>query len=104
MAFFYCSFLSVYFPSVTTIGEWAFYACLYLISIDFPSVTAIGDHAFAFCYTISTVSFGTELKEPTEIVFGRGAFGGGQFPHLSPNIALTLGEYVLPEPDLEAMT
>jgi hypothetical protein len=42
--------------SVTSIGDWAFYACTSLTSIEIPnSVTSIGNLAFYCCYSLTSI-------------------------------------------------
>jgi len=74
--------------------------------VELPIVTTIEDVAFIGCYKLTSVVLGTNFDTPTEIKFGNGVFGG-RLPDeqvLTPNIHLTLGDYVLPPPDLDAMT
>ena len=43
--------------SVTSIGEWAFFSCLYLSSVTIPnSVTSIGEYAFSNCQLLTSVT------------------------------------------------
>ena len=56
-AFYYCNALtSVSMPSVTTIGDDAFAGCHALLSVSMPSVTTIGEFAFSFCESLTSVS------------------------------------------------
>ena len=100
------SLMSVNFPSLTTIGEWAFVYCTGLISATFPIAQTVGDYAFYACNELLTsLSFGTDFTTPTEIKFGQNVFQkvyGNDI--LTEKIYLTLGENVLPKPNLEEMT
>jgi len=102
-AFNNCSGLtSIVFPNVISIKHSAFSYCSNLISINFPRVTAIESYAFYFCYSLTSANFGTYFFMPTEIDFGHCLFGINN--DLTEQIDLTLGEYVLPSPDLDANT
>ena len=100
------SLISVEFPVATTIGEWAFCYCTSLISANFPVVETVGDYAFYACNTLLTsLSFGTGFTVPTEIKFGENVFSKVYVNDiLTEKIYLTLGENVLPIPDLVANT
>ncbi len=57
-------------PSVTEIGEWAFFGCSSLTSISIPpSVMKIGDSAFYGCNNLASISIPPSVKE-----IGRSAF------------------------------
>ncbi|MEE0689881.1 MAG: leucine-rich repeat domain-containing protein, partial [Bacteroidaceae bacterium] len=57
-------------PSVTEIGEWAFFGCSSLTSISIPpSVMKIGDSAFFGCNNLASISIPPLVKE-----IGRSAF------------------------------
>jgi len=89
---------NIYFPLVETIENTAFMECYNLASVDFPLATTIKDGAFWYCKNLVSVSFGTDFEKETEINFGRNVFLSVE----TKNIDLTLGNYVLPEPDLDA--
>lgn len=103
LAFQYSTLVSADFPNVTTIGGNAFIMCGHLTSVNLPVVTKIG-FAFYDCPILTSVSFGTGFTEPTTIDFGINVFGAGSPYPLNGTstlkIDLTLGEYVLPKPDL----
>jgi hypothetical protein len=103
LAFQYSTLVSADFPKATTIGGNAFIMCGSLKSVNLPVVTKIG-FAFYDCPMLTSVSFGTGFTEPTTIDFGINVFGSASpFPlngTSTLNIDLTLGEYVLPKPDL----
>jgi len=63
-------------------------------------VTNVGNHAFSWCKYLVSVSFGIGFEAETEIKFVEDVFEAVQ----TKNIDLTLGEYVLPKPDLTANT
>jgi len=96
--------ISVDFPSVRTIGHSAFSTCLNLISANFPLVQTIENFAFYRCNSLASISFGTGFTEPTEIIFRARVFlHDNVFSTVrTQNIDLTLGEYVLPKPNLSA--
>ena len=96
------SLTSVDFPKVTTVGGMAFVNCDNIISINLPVVTKINSNAFLLGRDNNSisVSIGTGLEKETEIEFGIGVFDN----KITPNADLTLGEFVLPLPDLEANT
>ena len=97
LAFYACSSLvSVDFPEVKTIGSTAFRNCVNLTSINFPKITTLGDSVFRNCTQLVSVNFETE----SEVKFGLNVFLGVP----TQNIELTLGENVLPLPDLDANT
>jgi hypothetical protein len=101
------SLVSLNFPLVESIEQNAFFDCVSLESIDFPLVTNIGASAFWNCSSLVSVSFGTGFEEQTEINFGYAVFTAySSQDHLNTpiNSDLILGKYVLPEPDLDAMT
>jgi len=103
-AFWDCEKLnSVDFPKVTSIGIYAFSGCHKLTTIDFPKVTNIGSGAFENCSSLTSVSFGTNFTLSTKISGG----STGDFFHRNIfygvptwNVDLTLGDKVLPKPDL----
>ena len=70
MAFYDCIYLStVDIPnSVTSIGSKAFYGCQSFSSVDMPSVESIGSEAFHSCFSLSSVSM------PVVTSLGDGAF------------------------------
>ena len=56
-AFYDCdALLSVSMPSVTTIGNWAFGYCSSLTSVEMPKATTIGGYAFGWCYDLTSVT------------------------------------------------
>ena len=65
-----------------------------------PGVTNLGNQMFTGCPMLSNVMIGTAFKTETEIVFGDDTFEGLEFPSITPNIDLILGEFVLPLPDI----
>jgi len=85
-----------------TLGTSSFNYCWQLTEIDFPLVTTIGQNAFLWCLGLRTASFGTGFETETEIMFEPYVFNNSDT--LTKNIDLTLGEYVLPKPDLNANT
>jgi len=103
LAFQYSALVSADFPNVTTIGGNAFIMCHSLKSVNLPLVTKI-EFAFFDCPMLTSVSLGTGFTEPTTIDFGINVFGSASpFPLNGTStlkIDLTLGKYVLPEPDL----
>ena len=104
-AFSTCSgLISVDFPLVQTIGHSAFSTCLNLTSVKFPLVQTVENYAFYRCNSLVSVSFGTAFEEETEIIFKARVFLGDNIASTirTENIDLTLGKYVLPEPNLLA--
>ena len=104
-AFSTCSgLISVDFPLVETIGHSAFSTCLNLTSVIFPLVQTVENFAFYRCNSLVSVSFGTAFEEETEIKFKARVFLGDNLGSTirTENIDLTLGRYVLPEPNLSA--
>ena len=72
-AFFECVYLkSVNIPdSVTEIDEYAFHSCNSLANIEIPdSVEVIGDGAFRFCRNLSQIKIGKGLTSLGNYVFG----------------------------------
>ena len=68
-AFFSCDSLrSVSMPSVTTLGNAAFYSCDNLALAEMPRVTMVGDSAFLFCRNLKSVSM------PSVVTIGKYAF------------------------------
>ena len=68
--FYMCDALtSVYMPSVTTIGDWAF-GCRALTSVSMPQVTTIGECVF---YNLDSL---TSVSMPAVITIGEYAFSG----------------------------
>ena len=58
-------------PSVTTIGDYAFYYCSALTSVSMPSVKTIGDDSFYYCNAL------TSLDIPASVTtIGKYAFSG----------------------------
>ena len=56
-AFYACeSMTSVNMPSVTNIGNNAFQYCLSMTSVNMPSVTSIDSRAFQYCYVLTSVN------------------------------------------------
>ena len=97
---------SAIFPKVWMVRAGAFMNCADLISVELPIVTIIEDVAFIGCYNLTSVVLGTGFDTPTEIKFWNGVFGG-RSPNetvLTPNIDLTLGDYVWPLPNLTNRT
>ena len=96
------SLISVNAPLVRTVGNTAF-AFSGIITLDFPILISVEFAAFIGCERLTSVSFGTGFTEPTTIKFENAVFGvdddANLKPILTPNIELTLGEYVLPKPD-----
>jgi len=104
-AFMYCRKLeAINMPEVTEIGVAAFSDCSSLVAVNFPVVTSIGEFSFTDCEKLTTVSLGTGFTESTMIIMLIDAFKrkflGFRGDHLTPNINLTLGEYVLPKANL----
>jgi len=98
----YCTKLvSASFPNATYIGWQTFKDCSGLITADFPVLERI-DHGSNFegCVSLSTISFGTNFKELTEIQFTSPACEFGCNSDITKNVDLILGELVLPLPDL----
>jgi hypothetical protein len=62
------SLSSVSFPTASSIGNYAFYSCTSLNSINFPMVSSIGNYAFMYCSSLLTVSL------PKATIIGDGAF------------------------------
>ena len=62
-AFFNCTGLkSVNLPLVTTIGDYAFHCCSALVTIDLPLVTSIGDCAFDCCSALNSIKLTRDLS------------------------------------------
>ena len=56
--------------SVTSIGDFAFYACSGLMSMTIPnSVTSIGDYAFRFCTGLTSVTIGNSVASIGDYAF-----------------------------------
>ena len=78
------------------------------MNVDFPHITYIGSGgpqsedqtAFYNCPGLRNISFGTAHTTPTNISFGYAVFSTG----MTNDIDLTLGEFVLPAPNLNAKT
>ena len=104
------SLISVSFPNVKVIENDAFSQCSSLESVSFPNVIFIGDRAFGLTYSLNSVSLGTAHTYPTIIDFlfedheDLKYFIQPFVINNTPNIKLTLGEYVLPLPDIENKT
>lgn len=49
--------ISIYCPSVTTIGSYTFYNCFSLVTISFPECTTINNYAFQQCSNLTIASF-----------------------------------------------
>ncbi len=61
----------LYFPNVTSIGQYAFNACKVIQSAMFGAVTSIGAHAFDACWKLQSV----ELADPSALTtLGQCAF------------------------------
>jgi hypothetical protein len=90
--------VSVDMPLVIKIKNNAFEVCNKLTTINFPLVNEIEKFAFKSCYALTSVSFGTGFTEPTEIKFDEYVFH--YYLYITPYINLTLGEFVLPKPNL----
>ena len=77
--------------SVTSIGEYAFYACHPLTSITIPnSVMSIGDYAFQYCNSLTSINIPNSVTS-----IGRGAFDAC-YPLTSitiPNSVTSIGDY-----------
>ena len=77
--------------SVTSIGEYAFYACHPLTSITIPnSVMSIGDYAFQYCSSLTSINIPNSVTS-----IGRGAFDACH-PLTSitiPNSVTSIGDY-----------
>ena len=77
--------------SVTSIGEYAFYACHPLTSITIPnSVMSIGDYAFQYCQSLTSINIPNSVTS-----IGRGAFDACH-PLTSitiPNSVTSIGDY-----------
>ena len=71
--------------SVTTIGDYAFYACTGLTSITIPDgVTTIGDYAFWYCTNLTSVTIGDSVT----------TIGGSAFEHCTNLTSVTIGDSV----------
>jgi len=100
-AFYSCTnLISVDLPLVTTINIWAFDNCISLETVNFPLATTIKNESFGRCISLTSINFGTGFETETEIKFNMNVF----FNAKTENVDLTLGENVLPLPDLDAMT
>ena len=56
-AFYACiNLTSVDLPNATSIGEKAFYSCAALTSINLPNVTSIGEYAFGNCTALTSIN------------------------------------------------
>ena len=103
LAFQYSTLVSADFPNVKMIGTNAFIMCPSLKSVNFPLVTKIG-FAFFDCPMLTSASFGTSFREYTAIDFDINVFGSvttSTFNRTSTlKIDLTLGEFVLPKPNM----
>ena len=77
--------------SVTSIGEYAFYACHPLTSITIPnSVTSIGDYAFSGCYSLTSITIPNSVTS-----IGHSAFSGcSSLTSITiPNSVTSIGDY-----------
>ena len=89
-------------PNVKKIGNNAFRYCSNLTSVNFPLIAFIGENAFYNCQKLVSATFGIGFTYPTTINFGTDTFE--RYDSLTKNIDLTLGENVLPKPNLTAKT
>jgi len=93
--------------AVKSIAQQAFFNCRSMQSILLPRIQNIGMSAFSHCYGLTSITIGSDFEEETEVEFGFSVFGivnNAQIPSVTPNIDLILCEYVLPAPNMEAMT
>jgi len=73
--------------------------------MTFPLVSKVGNQAFVGNHKLEYVTFGTGFTEETEIEFGINVFSrNNDFTHTTNNITLTLGEQVLPIPNVAKNT
>ena len=63
-------------------------------------VRKVGIQAFVLSENIKSVSFGTGFTEETRIEFGINVFSWYNGVPVTINMDLTLGEFVLPKPNL----
>ena len=71
--------------TVTAIGNYAFYSCLYLRNVTIPqSVTSIGDHAFELCRCLTSVT----IKDAATSI------GDSAFQRCEELETLKLGEHI----------
>ena len=83
-------------PSLTTIGDYAFYACTNLYHVTIPNkVTKIGQRSFGFCSNLKTIAFlNEEMVDPAGInqtingmSFDNGTNGPpSMFPNIDVNV------------------
>ena len=92
------SLVSADFPSlIITEGGGSFAICTSLVFINLPSIRTLSWGNFSNrCENIVSANFGTGFNSEREIKFGRNVFSAD----ITKNIELTLGDYVLPAPDL----
>ena len=89
-------------PKTKLIGNGSFHKNINLKSCNFSQLEIVEWGIFIGCTNLTTVTIGTAFEEETSVYLGRAVFGGmhqSVSPILTPNIDLTLGEYVLPKPD-----
>ncbi|MBE6633080.1 MAG: hypothetical protein E7620_01915 [Ruminococcaceae bacterium] len=68
-AFSGASFTTIYAPNLRSIGESAFYGCIYLTEIDLSKATSVSSTAFAFCENLKRVTLSETLTALPELVF-----------------------------------
>ena len=77
--------------SVTTIGDYAFSACIFLTSVNIPnSVTSIGNYAFEVCKSLTSVNIGSGVTTIGERAFSRCS---GLTSITIPNSVTSIGNY-----------
>lgn len=75
--------VSVIFPALTYVGDYAFYGSLSLQSVDLPKVTFVGEGAFALCEALESVALTETLKEVSGYTFyGCTSLADIDFSHL----------------------
>lgn len=89
-------------PSITAIGEYAFYECLALKNITIPNkVTSIGERAFGLCKNLKTVTFLCDaMIAPAAIKQGTNVMAfddGSQAPSMFPNIDIYVRKSLEPQ-------
>ena len=89
-------------PSITAIGEYAFYECLALKNVTIPNkVTSIGERAFGLCKNLKTVTFLCDaMIAPAAIKQGTNVMAfddGSQAPSMFPNIDIYVRKSLEPQ-------